>query len=145
MDLTSTARNQAAWHPDGGALLAAPGTEGDVVLYERMSWDAAFSLGGQHAGAVSLVAFSKNGARRQPTVDAPISHHGSRLRARAGPSLPLGQITWLSRGQVQRRRCVERSAGLQHSFFPSTVLSAPCTILLSAACAHLLWYRPSYS
>ncbi|KAL4439932.1 hypothetical protein ABPG75_002933 [Micractinium tetrahymenae] len=59
--LTSTARNQAAWHPDGGALLAAPGTEGDVVFYERMSWEAAFSLGGQHTGAVSLVAFSKNG------------------------------------------------------------------------------------
>jgi WD40 repeat protein len=54
-------RNQAAWHPDGGSLLAAPGTDNDIVLYERMSWETAFSLSGQHSGEVSLLAFSKNG------------------------------------------------------------------------------------
>jgi len=27
VDLDSTARCQPAWHPDGGSLLAAPGTE----------------------------------------------------------------------------------------------------------------------
>ena len=37
-DLASTARCQPAWHPDGGALLAAPGTDSDIVCYERMSW-----------------------------------------------------------------------------------------------------------
>ncbi|KAI7839202.1 hypothetical protein COHA_007091 [Chlorella ohadii] len=62
VDLDSTARCQPAWHPDGGSLLAAPGTEkGDIVLYERMSWEAAFSLAGQHSDDVSLLAFSPNG------------------------------------------------------------------------------------
>ena len=60
-NLASMQRNQAAWHPDGGSLLAAPGTDNDVVLYERMSWEAAFNLSGQHSGDVSLLAFSKNG------------------------------------------------------------------------------------
>ena len=54
-------RNPAAWPPDGGSLLAAPGTDNDIVLYERMSWENAFSLSGQHSGEVSLLAFSKNG------------------------------------------------------------------------------------
>jgi hypothetical protein len=33
----------------------------DIVLYERMSWEAAFTLAGQHSADVSLLAFSKNG------------------------------------------------------------------------------------
>ena len=57
------ARSQLAWHPDGGSLLAAPGTDHDVVLYERMSWEAAFALAGQHTADVSALAFSRNGAR----------------------------------------------------------------------------------
>ncbi len=36
--------------------------QGDIVLYERMSWEAAFSLAGQHSDDVSLLAFSPNGA-----------------------------------------------------------------------------------
>lgn len=31
------------------------------MLYERMSWEAAFSLAGQHSADVSLLAFSPNG------------------------------------------------------------------------------------
>jgi WD40 repeat protein len=61
LDLSSNSRSQAAWHPDGGSLLAAPGTDNDIVLYERMSWELAFSLTGQHSAAISLLAFSKNG------------------------------------------------------------------------------------
>ncbi|PSC69197.1 WD repeat and HMG-box DNA-binding 1 isoform B [Micractinium conductrix] len=61
VELASMSRSQLAWHPDGGSLLAAPGTDHDVVLYERMSWEPAFSLSGQHSADVSLVAFCKNG------------------------------------------------------------------------------------
>ncbi|KAI3431740.1 hypothetical protein D9Q98_004782 [Chlorella vulgaris] len=61
LDLASRCRNQVAWHPDGGSLLAAPGIENDIVLYERMSWAAAITLSGQHSGMVSLLAFSSNG------------------------------------------------------------------------------------
>ncbi len=50
-----------SWHPDGGALLAVPGPEGEVALLERLSWRDAGALAGGHAGAVLLCAFSPNG------------------------------------------------------------------------------------
>lgn len=60
-DIATDARCCPAWMPDG-SLLAAPGTENDVVLYERLSWDVAYTLKGEHSAPVSLLAFSKNGA-----------------------------------------------------------------------------------
>ncbi|KDD73079.1 hypothetical protein H632_c2559p0, partial [Helicosporidium sp. ATCC 50920] len=49
------------WHPDGGSLLAAPGPEGEVALYERLSWQPAGLLSGAHSGRVGAIRFSPNG------------------------------------------------------------------------------------
>lgn len=59
--MTSARRNGIAWHPDGGSLLAVPGLENDVSLFERLSWSVALSLKGPHSAAVNLVSFSPNG------------------------------------------------------------------------------------
>jgi WD40 repeat protein len=48
-----------AWHPDGAVLVAVPGVDNDVVLYERLSWDVASVLKGEHTAPVHLVAFSR--------------------------------------------------------------------------------------
>lgn len=61
VDPKAPRRNGIAFHPDGGVLLAAPSPGGDVVLYERLSWDESCSLTGQHDGDVDAVAFSPNG------------------------------------------------------------------------------------
>jgi chromosome transmission fidelity protein 4 len=59
---TSSSRNALAWHPDGGSLLATPGTnDGDIVFYERLSWEVSFHLEGEHSSPVTLLSFSKNG------------------------------------------------------------------------------------
>lgn len=44
-------------------MLAVPvGAEGEVVLYERLSWETTGYLSGEHTGgAVNVVAFSPNG------------------------------------------------------------------------------------
>lgn len=61
MDVASARRNGIAWHPDGGSLLAVPGLDNDVSLFERLSWNVAFSLKGPHSAAVNMVSFSPNG------------------------------------------------------------------------------------
>ncbi|KAL3149950.1 hypothetical protein ABBQ38_013311 [Trebouxia sp. C0009 RCD-2024] len=61
VDVTSARRNGIAWHPDGGSLLAVPGLENDVSLFERLSWNVALTLKGPHSAAVNLVSFSPNG------------------------------------------------------------------------------------
>lgn len=61
VDVTSARRNGIAWHPDGGSLLAIPGTENDITLIERLSWSVAFSLKGPHTEPINLVSFSPNG------------------------------------------------------------------------------------
>ena len=61
VDVSSARRSGAAWHPDGGSLLAVPGTDNDVSIFERLSWNVAFSLKGPHSAAVNLVCFSPNG------------------------------------------------------------------------------------
>ena len=62
VDTTGIARSQVAWHPDGGSVIAAPGTaNGDVVFYERLSWEISSVLEGEHTCPVSLLAYSKNG------------------------------------------------------------------------------------
>ena len=61
VDVTSARRSGTAWHPDGGSLLAVPGTENDISLLERLSWSVAFSLKGIHSAPVNLVSFSPNG------------------------------------------------------------------------------------
>ncbi|KIY99401.1 chromosome transmission fidelity protein 4 [Monoraphidium neglectum] len=61
VDTASTRRSTVAWSPDGGALLAAPGRDGDVALLERLSWKAVQYLGGAHTGDVNTLAFSPNG------------------------------------------------------------------------------------
>ena len=88
------ARSQLAWHPDGGSLLAAPGTDHDVVLYERMSWEVAFALAGQHTADVSALAFSRNGAGGRGGV-------GGGEKRRAAPA----------RNRCAAERCSEQAGG----------------------------------
>ena len=59
--MTSARRSGTAWHPDGGSLLAVPGTDNDISMFERLSWSVAFSLKGPHSAPINLVAFSPNG------------------------------------------------------------------------------------
>ena len=59
--MTSARRSGIAWHPDSGSLLAVPGVENDVSMFERLSWNVAFSLKGPHSAAINLVSFSPNG------------------------------------------------------------------------------------
>ena len=61
IDYTGPGRNGAAWHPDGGSLLALPGKDKNVVLYERLSWKVACSLDDEHTEDVNTLAFSPNG------------------------------------------------------------------------------------
>jgi len=62
VDVASGACCSVDWHPDGGALLAVAGSaDGDVTLYERLSWEASSYLGGGHRGPANVVAFSPNG------------------------------------------------------------------------------------
>jgi hypothetical protein len=64
VDRASAARCGVDWHPDGGALLAVAGSaDGDVALYERLSWEASSYLGGGHRGPANVVAFSPNGKK----------------------------------------------------------------------------------
>lgn len=60
MDHQSAARCGIAWHPDG-TLLAVPGTEHDVVCYDRDEWKPVSYLAGQHSARVNLVTYSPNG------------------------------------------------------------------------------------
>ena len=61
IDYTGPSRNGAAWHPDGGTLLALPGKHKNVVLYERLSWKVACSLADEHTEDINTLAFSPNG------------------------------------------------------------------------------------
>ncbi len=63
VDTASAARSLLAWHPDG-SLLAVPGCDNDVTVYERLSWEPTFSLAGQHSAPVNAVCFSPDGACR---------------------------------------------------------------------------------
>eukprot|EP00798_Chlamydomonas_sp_ICE-L_P012075 gene12075-15186_t len=60
-DYSSTIQNGLSWHPDGGSLVAAPGLENDVVLYERLSWTPTGWLSEGHTAPVNTVAFCPNG------------------------------------------------------------------------------------
>ena len=42
-------------------MLAVPGLDNDVVCYERLNWDTACFLRGEHTARVNLVTFSPNG------------------------------------------------------------------------------------
>jgi WD40 repeat protein len=61
VDPASGRRLSVAWHPDGGTFLAVPGTEQDIVLLERLSWQPASYLTGGHKADVDTIAFSPNG------------------------------------------------------------------------------------
>ena len=61
IDPLAPTRLLPAWHPDGGSFLAAPTSDGSIAFYERLSWENAGELTGQHTDAVHLLAFSKNG------------------------------------------------------------------------------------
>ncbi|KAL4519312.1 hypothetical protein Ndes2437B_g05172 [Nannochloris sp. 'desiccata'] len=61
IDPMAAERVTPAWHPDGGSFLAAPASDGSINFYERLSWDSAGELTGQHNAAVHLLSFSKNG------------------------------------------------------------------------------------
>jgi chromosome transmission fidelity protein 4 len=58
---TPTLRSRPSWHPDGGALLVAPGPDGSIVAFERLSWEKTAELDGAHSGPVAAVSFSPNG------------------------------------------------------------------------------------
>lgn len=49
-----------AWHPDG-SVLAAPGVDNDVVLYERLSWEITNHLSSVHTKPVTCISMSPNG------------------------------------------------------------------------------------
>ena len=68
IDYTGPGRNGAAWHPDGGSLLALPGKDRNVVLYERLSWKVACSLDDEHTEDVNTLAFSPNGELWPPPL-----------------------------------------------------------------------------
>ena len=61
IDPLAPERLQPAWHPDGGSILACPASDGSINFYERLSWELAGELTGQHSSAAHLLAFSKNG------------------------------------------------------------------------------------
>lgn len=61
MDILSRQLCEPAWHPDGGSLLAAPGQDGEVVVYERLSWRQTAVLSLARGSSQRLVAFSPNG------------------------------------------------------------------------------------
>lgn len=61
IDPMAAERLLPAWHPDGGSILAVPASDGSINFYERLSWEAAGELTGQHSSAAHLLAFSKNG------------------------------------------------------------------------------------
>ena len=60
-DITAPTRLLPSWHPDGGALLAAPGADGSVLLIERLSWEITDELSDGHSGPVHIVVYSSNG------------------------------------------------------------------------------------
>ena len=89
-----------------------PGTDHDVVLYERMSWEPAFSLSGQHSADVSLVAFCKNGAPRLCLARAScLAHAASRCPARHPPVL-ASALPHSQQPEPSPHPCQLRSAGL---------------------------------
>jgi len=54
--------SQVAWHPDGGCQLLAAGADGDVQVFERLSWSPLAALASDAlAGPVAAVAPSPNG------------------------------------------------------------------------------------
>ncbi|KAL6774417.1 hypothetical protein ACKKBG_A24930 [Auxenochlorella protothecoides x Auxenochlorella symbiontica] len=61
VDILSRQLCEPAWHPDGGSLLAAPGQDGEVVVYERLSWRQTAVLSLARGSSQRLVAFSPNG------------------------------------------------------------------------------------
>jgi chromosome transmission fidelity protein 4 len=67
VDTASAARSAPDWNPDG-SLLAVPGCDNDVTLFERLSWEPVFSLAGQHSAPVNAVSFSPDGACCAPAL-----------------------------------------------------------------------------
>lgn len=61
VDPKAPVRVTPAWHPDGGSLLAVPSADGSITFYERLSWETAGELSGEHASEAHILAFSKNG------------------------------------------------------------------------------------
>jgi WD40 repeat protein len=56
------ARNGASWHPDG-SVIAIPGPDNNVVVFDALSWDddvEAYRLDDGHTDIVNLVSFSDN-------------------------------------------------------------------------------------
>ena len=63
VDPSSLTHPQLAWHPDGGQVLAVPGSDNDVVLYERLNWEpTGEALQGGHSATITAFAFCPNGA-----------------------------------------------------------------------------------
>ncbi|GJP74483.1 hypothetical protein CLOP_g5056 [Closterium sp. NIES-67] len=53
-------RSGVAWHPDG-SLLATPGTDSDVVCYDRDTADVMLTLKGVHKSRVAVLAWCPSG------------------------------------------------------------------------------------
>ena len=90
MDVTSARRNGIAWHPDGGSLLAVPGLENDVSLFERLSWNVALTLKGPHSAAINQGSSRTQqvGLSKQHPVCKQLSLLVWQLKKRQGLSVP---------------------------------------------------------
>ena len=77
MDRSSAIRCGLAWHPDG-SLLAVAGTNNNVIIYERLSWEPLHQLDDAHTGLVNCLKFSPNG-EHNPYTRLTCSRQAGRL------------------------------------------------------------------
>ncbi|KAK2080895.1 hypothetical protein QBZ16_000749 [Prototheca wickerhamii] len=61
LDVLGAALATPAWHPDGGSLLAVPGRDGEVSLFERLSWRLVEALPTGLGADLRALAYSPNG------------------------------------------------------------------------------------
>jgi hypothetical protein len=94
VDPASLRRNQVAWSPDGGALLAVPARQGGVRLLERLNWCAG-ARPAQCIGALSGQApcrvppsRSADGSARRPAAPAAPRRGAPRVLLAPSPALP---------------------------------------------------------
>ncbi|KAL3687304.1 hypothetical protein R1sor_013613 [Riccia sorocarpa] len=68
LDLEDSCVNQIAWHPSGD-VLAVPGHQFDVVMYDRDTAEVHFRMRGGHNTSVGFLAWSPNGKYLATTAE----------------------------------------------------------------------------